>query len=143
MPDFHMKQEEKTSKARYYHKNIAHETTAAFLVVLPVEIPSFVHVFIFYNANFTAEESPLQKSSSYYSCGTRADGITTSLRFSTTTGRERTVPGRASPHPPLLELGTRPWFSLLPVTTYLPWQPIPRFRSCTTPLGTSRRGTSY
>ena len=37
----------------------------------------------------------------------RADGITTYLRFSTTTARERTVPGRAPPHTPLLELRTR------------------------------------
>ena len=37
----------------------------------------------------------------------RTDGITTYLRFSTTTARERTVPGRAPPHTPLLELRTR------------------------------------
>ena len=36
----------------------------------------------------------------------RTDGITTYLRFSTT-ARERTVPGRALPHAPLLELRTR------------------------------------
>ena len=37
----------------------------------------------------------------------RTDGITTYFRFSTTTARERTVPGRAPPHTPLLELRTR------------------------------------
>ena len=37
----------------------------------------------------------------------RTDGIATYLPFSTTTARERTVPGRAPPHTPLLELQTR------------------------------------
>ena len=37
----------------------------------------------------------------------RTDGITTYLRFSTTTARERTVPGRAPFQTPILELRTR------------------------------------
>ena len=74
----------------------------------------------FYTAIFTAYMSRPYKKSSSYSCCTRADGNTTSLRFSTTAGRERTVPGRAPPHTPLVELRLRTQFPLPPGTSYLP-----------------------
>ena len=80
------------------------------LFFLPVENPP-IRPFIFYHANLLHKSRPYKKSPSYeYGTGAghvRTDGITTYLRVSTTTARERTVPGRAPPHTPLLELWTR------------------------------------
>ena len=81
-----------------HDKNIAHGTAAVFISFAGWKFT--FRAFVLYRANFTACKSrPYKESSSYeHSCWTRTDEIATSLRFSTTTGRERTVPGRALPH---------------------------------------------
>ena len=90
------------------------------LFFMPGEHPPFDLLF-FHHANLLHKSRPYKKSASYkYWRWTRTHGVTTYLRFSTTTGRERTVPGRAPAHTPLLELRTRTYFSLPPGTSYLP-----------------------
>ena len=109
------------------------------LFILPVENPPFI-LLLFTTHILLRKSRPHNKSASYeYWRWTRTDGITTYLRF--TTGRERTVPARTPPHTPLLRATDRNIVSLPPGTSYLPtvrcW--MLGFRSCTTPLGTSRR----
>ena len=108
MSDSHTKQKKKTSKPTTIERP---RTEQLLFFLVPVENPPFIQ-FLFHHANFQIllhKSRPYKKPSSCeYLCWTRTDGIaTTSLRFSTTTGRERTVPGRAPAHNPLLELRTR------------------------------------
>ena len=91
---------------KYGNRKTAHGTTADdFFFRLKI----YLSTFNFFTTQFLPHKSrPYKKSASYeYWRWTRTDGITTYLRFSTTTGRERTIPGRAPPHTPLLELRTR------------------------------------
>ena len=105
MADSHTKQRRKHQNN---DRKTVHGTIAGFFFRCRLKI----HVSSIYFSPrkfYCLHKSRLYKmSSSYeYSCWTRTDGVTTSLRLSTTTGRERTVPGRAPPHTPLLELQTR------------------------------------
>ena len=94
-------------KHQNHDRKTAHGTTADFVLLLPVENPPFV--LLFFTTQISLNKSrPYKNSASYeYWRWTRTHGITTYLRFSTTTGRERTVLGRAAPYTPLLELRTR------------------------------------
>ena len=108
----------KETKHQKHDRKTAHGTNAIFF--LPVENPYFVHLF-FTTQILQHNSRPHKNSSSCEcSCWTRTDGVATSLRFSAATGRERTVPGRAPPHTPLLELRTRAQFSRPPGTSFLP-----------------------
>ena len=102
-------------KHQNHDRKTVHGTTGCWCFFFAGEI-STARPFILHHAffqKFLYKSRPYKKSSSCgYSSWTRTDGIITSLRFSTTTGRERTVPGRAPPHTPLFELRTRTYFSL-------------------------------
>ena len=91
-------------KHENHDRKTAHGTTADF-VFLPVEHPPF-DLLLFTTRKFNCESRPYKKSAAYeyYWRWTRTRGITTYIRFSTTTGRERTVPRRAPAHTPLIEI---------------------------------------
>ena len=97
------------------------EQLAADLFFCRLKIHLFVLLFLprkFYCIRVARIKSPHRTSTG--AGHVRTDGITTYFRFSTTTARERTVPARAPPHTPLLELRTRALFLLPPGTSFLP-----------------------
>ena len=92
--------------ARPRYGEASYIKTADF-VFLPVKNPPSV-LLLFTTQILLYKSRPYKKSTSYeYWRWTRTDGITTYLRFSSTTGTERTVPGRVPPHTPLFELRAR------------------------------------
>ena len=99
---------EKNIKTNHDRKT-AHGVTNCFFC----QLKSTFRPFTFHHANFhffyyiRVDRTKSPHRASTRSCWTHSDGFAISLRFSITTGRERTVPGRAPPHPPLLELRTR------------------------------------
>ena len=105
--DFHTKQQETKKKHQNHDRKTAHGTTAD-LFFCRLKIHLFVVLFLarkIYCIRVARIKSPHRTSTG--AGHVRTDGITTYLQFSTTTARERTVPGRARPHTPLLELRTR------------------------------------
>ena len=139
-----------TTRRKKHQKPTAIERprTEQLLFFFPGLESTFRPFVLHANFQFLLRKSrPYKKSSSCeYSCWTHIDGITTSLRFFTTTGRERTVPGRAPPHIRFSSCGQDHSFHYHRVHLICPqavrcW--MLGFRSCATPLGTSRRGALY
>ena len=88
-------------KRRKNKTTIKRQRTEQLLFFFACRFKIHLSSICFLRRKVYCNESRPYKENSSYSCCTRADGNTTSLRLSTTTGREQTVPGRALPHTPL------------------------------------------